>query len=400
MCVQSQKRHLNIYPPKIMTKEQYILLFEKYQYGLCTQEEIVLLKAYEDEFDLKELQWQNEMGNEFDTGQSIYLKIQKDLEPTKKTTIRKLPLMYKLIAAAILISVIAGTYYFIERSQINQISGTNNAPLTFSNDAAPGGNKAILMLADGSIINLDSAHKGIIAKDGNAAITKTNDGRIVYNEINTAQTKATFNVLSTPRGGQYQLTLPDGTKVWLNAESSIRYPTTFIGKERNVEITGEAYFEVTKNASMPFNVKVNDMTVKVLGTHFNINAYNNEPDIKTTLLEGSIKIGNNNDSAILKPGQQAQISKMAPLKIFNNIDIDEVMAWKNGFIAFKSADIKTIMRQLSRWYDVDIVYNGNISERKFTGEIPRDENLSEVLKILQASNIHFKIENKKLIVMP
>jgi ferric-dicitrate binding protein FerR (iron transport regulator) len=383
-----------------MTKEQYILLFEKYQYGLCTPEEIALLKTYQDEFELKDLPWQDEMGDATETGTSLYSKIHQEMEPVKNAVVKKLPGRYPLIAAAVLLLIIAGTYLFINRRQQAQNIVAGKPADVLKNDAAPGGNKALLTLADGSTINLDSAQNGLLAKEGNAAITKTADGRLAYNDFNSSQVKPVYNLLSTPRGGQFQLTLPDGSKVWLNAASSIRYPTAFIGSERNVEVTGEVYFEVIKNASMPFRVKVNDLTVEVLGTHFNINAYSNEPAIKTTLLEGSVKIGNHNDSAILKPGQQAQINKVAALKVLNNIDVDEVMAWKNGFIAFKSADIKTIMRQLSRWYDVDIVYNGNIGERNFTGEIPRSENLSEVLKILQASNIHFKIENKKLIVMP
>ncbi|MBS1745845.1 MAG: FecR family protein [Bacteroidetes bacterium] len=383
-----------------MTKDQYILLFEKYHYGLCTNEEIDILKHYQDAFELKDMQWLDDMGDKTETEASIYTKIEKDLKPAKTAAVRRFPVWYKIIAAAILVFIIAGIYTFIAHQKINQTPVISNVPNKIINDAAPGGNRAILTLANGSIINLDSAQKGIIAKQGNTAITKTADGKIVYNIINASQTSIAYNLLSTPRGGQYQLMLPDGSKVWLNAASSIRYPSEFSGKERNVEVTGEVYFEVAKNPAMPFTVNVNNMTVKVMGTHFNINAYSNEPNIKTTLIEGSIKIGTDKDSAILKPGQQAQISKASPIKVFNNADMDEVLAWKNGFIAFKSADIETIMRQLSRWYDVDVVYNGKISERNFTGEISRNENLSEVLKILQASNIHFKIENKKIIVMP
>jgi ferric-dicitrate binding protein FerR (iron transport regulator) len=195
--------------------------------------------------------------------------------------------------------------------------------------------------------------------------------------------------------------LADGSKVWLNAESSITFPTAFIGKERNVEIKGEAYFEVAHNAQMPFNVKVKNMTVQVLGTHFNVNAYDDENWIKTTLLEGSIKVSKGSDSKIIKPGEQAQTENGDnSLIAVQAVDPDEVVAWKNGLFHFNNAGLPEVMHQLSRWYDVDVVYNGPVPKRKFGGEMQSNLKLSQVLELLEKNEVNFKIEGKKIIVMP
>jgi ferric-dicitrate binding protein FerR (iron transport regulator) len=194
--------------------------------------------------------------------------------------------------------------------------------------------------------------------------------------------------------------LSDGSKVWLNAASSLRFPASFAGKERKVELLGEAYFEVAKNAAMPFKVKVNGMEVEVLGTHFNINSYENESTVRTTLLEGSVKINNNNSSSLLKPGQQAQVNKAGEIKIINNVDVEEAIAWKEGKFQFDRADIHDIMRQLARWYDVDVEYKGSVSSH-FGGTISRDVNLSQVLNMLHLTGeVKFQIEDRKVIVMP
>jgi ferric-dicitrate binding protein FerR (iron transport regulator) len=207
-----------------------------------------------------------------------------------------------------------------------------------------------------------------------------------------------YNTLSTPRGGQYQLVLPDGSKVWLNASSSIHFPTAFAGHERNVELTGEAYFEIAKNKQKPFHVNVNGMQVEVLGTHFNVNAYGDEGAIKTSLLEGSVKIKKGNISGLLKPGQQGVLKKNSTDLEIKNADMNEAIAWKNGLFEFDGADIKSIMREIGRWYDVDVVYAGKVPDRRFEGKISRDAQLSDVLKILALSNVKFSVEGKKIIV--
>jgi hypothetical protein len=274
-------------------------------------------------------------------------------------------------------------------------------------DVQPGGNKAVLTLANGQVIDLDSAHNGILVEQGNMAVVKNNNGEVVYkavdDEKNARHAANVYNMLATPRGGQYQLTLPDGSRVWLNAASSIRYPVAFANDERQVEITGEVYFEVEKNPKKPFRVTIlpTGGVVEVLGTHFNINAYSDEPAIKTTLLEGSVKVSSmvNGEWSMLKPGQQASIHH-SQLTIHDNVDLELAMAWKNGFTLFKSADIKSIMRQAARWYDVEVMYEGTVPERSFTGGISRNAPLSELLQLLEVSKVHFKIEGKKLIVMP
>ena len=240
---------------------------------------------------------------------------------------------------------------------------------------------------------------GQVAKQGGAQIEKLTNGQLVYTPLINKSDKVVFNTLATPRGGQFKLSLPDGSEVWLNAVSSIRYPTAFIGNERKVEITGEAYFEIAHDAAKPFKVIVNGTEVKVLGTHFNINAYNDEATVKTTLLEGIVSLSNAASAVVtLKPGQQAQIGNSRDIKVINNVDIDQEVAWKNGYFSFYKADLQTVMRQIGRWYDLEILYEGKIPERQFGGKIDRNSNATEVLKILEESKVHFRIEDGKIVV--
>jgi ferric-dicitrate binding protein FerR (iron transport regulator) len=253
-------------------------------------------------------------------------------------------------------------------------------------------------LADGSTIILDNVQNGTLAQQGNTKVIKE-DGKLAYNLTSTGINEVLYNTISTPRGGQYQVDLPDGSRVWLNAASSLHFPTAFVGKERRVEITGEAYFEVAKNKAQPFIVSVNGAEVQVLGTHFNVMAYNDENAIKTTLLEGSVKFVNGSTSSLLKPGQQSQLSENGQVKVVSNVDVDAVTAWKNGNFDFQGEDIETVMRQLSRWYNVDVVYR-NKPDELFYAEIPRNTKLSDVLKALELTGkLRFGIEGKKIIVM-
>lgn len=302
-------------------------------------------------------------------------------------------------AAAIIICMLSVSLYFLFKPQpARQISKTENIKSP-ANDVAPGGNKAILTLANGTSIILDSAANGTLTTQGNSKILKLN-GMLSYNTLKNKSSEVLYNTISTPRGGQYELMLSDGSKVWLNAASSLRFPASFVGKERKVELLGEAYFEVAKNAAMPFKVKVHGMEVEVLGTHFNINSYDNESMIRTTLLEGSVKINKNNSSSLLKPGQQAQMNKAGEIKIINNVDVEEAIAWKEGKFQFDKADIHDIMRQLARWYDVDVEYKGTVSSH-FGGTISRDVNLSQVLNMLHLTGeVNFRIQDKKVLVMP
>ncbi|HWV66670.1 FecR family protein, partial [Chitinophaga sp.] len=268
-------------------------------------------------------------------------------------------------AAAVLLLVTAGAGFYVWQSGKKQPLAEKAVTIT------PGSDKATLTLADGTVVNLDSAGTGVLTVQGNSKVEKTTHGQIVYKNGNANAAAVTYNTLRTPRGGQYKITLPDGTDVWLNANSSVSYPTAFTGKERKVDITGEAYFEVAEDAERPFTVKVNNnMDVLVLGTHFNINAYADESTINTTLLEGAVLVRTTGAMRHLNPGQQAKVTPAGDGIVgVKRIDANSAVAWKNGYFSFEDADIPTVMRQLSRWYNIEVKYSEKIPEETFTGEI-------------------------------
>ncbi len=316
-----------------------------------------------------------------------------------------------MAAAAVLLLLSTAAYFqFFRRPSGRNVMASTPAAVgkTGKIDVpAPSGANAILTLADGSTVALDSVKNGDLTRQGDAQVQKANAGRLVYNALSREPepAKVVYNTVSTRRGGAFQIVLPDGTKVWLNTVSSLRFPTAFTGAERVVELTGEAYFEVEKNAAAPFRVHVNSsdhqgMDVRVLGTHFNVMAYDNEGEIKTTLLEGAVKVMKDDKSSLLAPGQQVNLDREGIFHRDENADVDLAMAWKNGFTSFKSADIRSIMRQVERWYDIDVVYAGDVPDRTFSGGISRDANLSELIRLLEVSKIHFNIEGRKLTVTP
>lgn len=299
-------------------------------------------------------------------------------------------------AAAVFLFLLGAGWWFRlhEGRQAASPMVTREQPV--QNEALPGGNKAILILAGGRQLILDSLANGEIARQAGASIQKKTGGELSYAGTSSFNRELQYNTLRTPRGGQYQLTLSDGTKVWLNAGSSITYPTFFSGKDRTVTVNGEAYFEVAKDKSRPFLVKANEMGIAVLGTRFNINAYVDEPSIRATLLEGSIKVSRESQTRILTPGQQALVKEV--IRVVDDANLEQVMAWKNGLFNFNNADLGTVLRLLSRWYDVDIRYEGKVPVRKFAGELPRDLNLSQVLKILGKVGVKFIIDQKTIVV--
>lgn len=320
-------------------------------------------------------------------------RIERHESPAVKVKTLKRFRMYLPWAAIFIgISLIG---YFGLRSKQHEFPGS---ALAVTNGIVPGTNKAILTLADGSHIMLDDAGNGKLASQGSTEIVKNNEG-IVYTGKGASGENLLYNTIATPRGGKYQLKLPDGSLVWLNASSSLKFPAAFRGKLRSVELTGEAYFEIAKNAKMPFRVKTIGQTVEVLGTHFNVNAYPDEPGAVTTLLEGSVKILKGTASATLKPGEEAAVlnSKNGNIAV-READVEEATAWKNGMFQFNQSDIKTIMRQISRWYDVDIAFEGNISTEHYRGKVSRHTDIKQVLQILELSGVKFKIEGKKIIV--
>ena len=270
----------------------------------------------------------------------------------------------------------------------------------------PGRDGAVLVLSDGTTVSLDTVRNAVISLQGGAR-AKVVNGILVYERTGD---EIAYNTMSTPKGRQYQLTLPDGTKVWLNAASSIRFPTVFAGKDRSVQLSGEAYFEVAKNREMPFKViALNNAEVEVLGTHFNVYAYESESVINTTLLEGSVRMtpfsitSNMADQGILlKPGQQARlaVTEKTPVQLIGNVDLDKVMAWKNGLFNFEDASLQEIMKQLERWYDIEVVYEKNIPDIALTGKITRGVTLNKLLPALEKMGLHYRLEGRKLILLP
>ena len=293
-------------------------------------------------------------------------------------------------AAAILLFLAAGITLYQ-----NHKSSTPPAPSIAKHDILPGHNGAVLTLSNGKQIVLDSAGNGILTSDSHIKVIKK-DGQLSY-EGNTAE--VLYNTVSTPKGRQWKLTLSDGTKVWLNAASSIHYPINFIGNKRMIEITGEAYLEVAAGASAPFIVKTPTQEIRVLGTRFNVNTYTDEPILRTTLLEGSIKVATAGKTILLHPGEQVASNTTTGDLSTTQPDVSDVIAWINGRFKFDHSDIKTVMRQIARWYDVEVEYRGSLPDYQFAGGTFRNNNLSEVLQVLELSGLHFKLENNKIIVM-
>ncbi|NOW98066.1 FecR family protein [Mucilaginibacter sp. SG564] len=380
-----------------MSPQEFIELYEKYQSGNCTPEEINQLGAYRDNFELKDLPWTEGMGNKEAIKLDILYKLNHQINAPKKGFKK-----YWIAVAASLIFALGLIWLVSYKVHNASIELVQNSSADAKRPVMPGNNKATLTLADGSNIDLTDSRKGLLSKQGSVVIGKSGEGEIVYNakEGEARSTAALFNMISTPRGGQYQVVLSDGTKVWLNAASSIKFPTVFTGHERKVELTGEAYFEVAKNKDRPFKIAVEQMSIEVLGTHFDVDAYKDEGVIKTTLLEGAVKLVTGNHQAYLKPGQQATLNQQQSFNI-GSVNTEEAVAWKNGYFIFNNENIQSIMKKISRWYDVEVVYNGKVDERDFGGTVSRFDSVAEVLKSLELTGtVHFKIEGRKIIVMP
>ena len=318
--------------------------------------------------------------------------LQQILETKHPAPVRRLHFLRSawLKYAAAIVIILSGLFYVIshEKSSAKKIDTADLANNV--KDVLPGSDKAILTLSDGTTIALDNVENGTIATEGNSSILKK-DGQIIYNPSTGSKKDGAvhYNTMTSPRGGQYKLILPDGSKVWLNAASSITYPTAFTADKRVVSITGEVYFEVTKNAHHPFSVKTYSEEITVLGTSFNVNSYPDEPAVKTSLLEGSVRINEH----LLKPGEAYMNGKIA------STDLEQDLAWKNGFFSFDKTDLPTVMRQLSRWYNVEVKYAGEIPKRAFSGEIERSLTLRQVLDVLSQTRIKYKITQDNVITI-
>jgi len=311
------------------------------------------------------------------------------------TPVRRINYYRYAAAASVLLFLTAGLYTFYYNKE-------NTEFLTEKRPAAitPGTDKAILTLANGKKIDLESASKGVIATGDQHLVNKTGDGTIAYDQSAANADNPQYNTLTTPRGGKFSIRLADGTLAILDAASSIRYPSSFGSGKRTVEISGQVYFEVVHNAKKPFIVKTGQQTIEDLGTHFNINAYPGAA-IKTTLEEGLVSITNSKKTVFLQPGQAAFSEVKTNEITVSQADIEETLAWKNGYFRFNDEHIENIMEQLARWYDIEVTYNGKLPADGFNGTISRTKNLSQVLKMLERTGIiHFKTEGRRITVLP
>jgi len=381
-------------------RAQLLIMVQRYLAGAATADERKFLESYYDFWEheenvLDQLLIEEKMLLE----EQMRANILAGIEPKVKDNVRRLWVTPFRIsaAAAILIFCLAGIYL------LHQKDRPPGAVQTVQKDIPPGSNKAILTLAGGQKINLDDAKSGELAEQAGISITKSATGELVYTATKNGSSNSisATNRMETPKGAQYQVILQDGTHVWLNAASSLTYPTSFSGAERKVSLTGEGYFEVAKNAKMPFKVEVDGQTeVTVLGTQFNINAYPEEKTMNTTLVEGAVLLRSNDRSATLVPGQQGQVNRNgARIELINDVELDEVIAWKNGFFSTSSASLEMIMRQVERWYDVKVVYKEDI-QAEFVAKLPRDLPLSKLLHLLELTKqVHFKMEGHIVEVM-
>jgi transmembrane sensor len=404
-------------------EERIAQLALKWQEGTLTPEEKVLFDRWFASFDDARMPDLNGESPE-QLRERLYAAIQEKKGQEKMGRIRSIRRNWTVAAAVLLVLASSAGIFVHQSSRSRQAvaAGAHGVDTLI----VPGGNRAILTLAGGGQVVLDSAKNGLLAQQGATAVVKQEDGLLSYEKQRSepageptgggseTTTGTLYNTITTPRGGQYAVTLPDGTRVWLNAASSIRFPITFTGAERTVEVRGEAYFDVARNRSMPFRVAVfyptgKMMEVEVLGTGFDIMAYADEAVIRTTLLEGAVRVvkgggsgnshGNDADSRTLRPGQLAQL-KDNQWQIMDGVDTGDAIAWKNGRTLFANEDIPAIMRKVSRWYDVDVEYRGRLPERKFVGGISRSSDISALLKILELNHIHFSVEGKKIVLMP
>ncbi len=391
-----------------MSTARLSYLFARFVSENCSEEENEeLFKLINDGVDSTQLQelldeyWLNAPADHKlspERAEAIFQKITQgeDSQFEVKSISRKW--MYSAAASLIFALLFAG-YFWMTQTREATPAIAKKQTIQKANDLLPGGNKAVLTLGDGTVITLDDTAEGILANQGNISVKKTKDGQVVYTiNKNSKSTEISLNTISTPKGGQYQVVLPDGSKVWLNAASSLSFPTLFTGNERRVVIKGEAYFEIAKNTAMPFIVSANTAEVKVYGTHFNIMAYENEDAIKTTLLEGSVKITSAGKSKMLVPGEQAQVNKGGDLNLTSGVNLSEVVAWKNGYFEFKDTELEIIMRQIERWYNVEVSYVGKTPTEQFTGKISRNVKASQILNMLEFAGLKFKTAEKSITV--
>ncbi|WP_426588623.1 FecR family protein [Mucilaginibacter sp. R-33] len=388
----------------MITKNEFLALYEKYMSGQCTDAEKQLLDAYRDEMQLADEVWDDEEVSEADVHARIWKKLTESrqkatvIKPLKQTSYKWLWAAASLVA----IAVLAGLLFM----PVKRDNTTGTIAKNTKTTILPGSNKAYLTLANGNKIVLDDAKNGQLAAGAGVKVSKAANGVVVYKFDKKPAEQPhegvpRINTITTPRGGQYEVILGDGTSVKLNAASYIRFPEFFSGATREIELNGEAYFEVAKDKAHPFIVKANGTQVQVFGTHFNINAYSDNPDITTTLLEGSVKMSKGTAAIMLLPGQQGTVNQNGSSIKVQKADVEANMAWINGFFIFHDQSIVNIMKQVSRWYDVDIEYQDTqVQENEFGGTISKYKDIKELLdNIKLTGSIHYKIEGRRVIIM-
>lgn len=392
-----------------MDQHRLRILFDKYIDRQCSASEleelVTILQQADAEYILTEpmeILWE-EVKQDPRQYPVDWDRIYKNVMLTENRPAKIFPIQkFWWIAASIVLVLGTGALLLFNQKPKNQL-GIEKGSTIKTDIAPPVSSHAIITLANGETIILDSTQNGSLAKLGNVNLVKLGDGKLVYSQVASGinSQAITYNTITVPRGSQVvSLMLVDGSRVWINAASSMKYPTAFIGKERKVEITGEAYFEIAHNAAMPFIVKKGDAEVRVLGTHFNVNAYDDENNMKVSLLEGAVKVSKANETKFLSPGQQAEIDQQGKITLNRNVDMEEVVAWKNGLFVFNNTDLELIMRQIGRWYDVEVQYSGAPAKGKhYSGYIPRLVNGSRVLHMLEsAGGVEFTIDGKKIMV--
>lgn len=378
-----------------MTKEEILDLLARYEAGICNEKETAMLEQWlASQLHKRSWEWENETERQL-VKRAMKRRIERRLFAKK---VHPLFTVKRVAAAAILLlsfSVAIGIYFF--RHPADQVEDFYK-----SQAVLPGSNAARLTLADGRTIWLDDVPTGTVYNQKGIAITKLAGGGIDYKVDDRSADEAVTggnNTISVPRGGQYQITLPDGTKVWLNSATTLTYPVAFAGHERTVSLTGEAYFEVVKNKAVPFKVNANGTAVLVTGTTFNVTAHTDEKTVKTTLVTGRVEVARGTQRTVLNPGQQAISSPYTSIQT-KTIDTDYAIAWVNGDFLFEDQDIQTIMKDIARWYNVDVTFKGAIPSKKFGGTYTRSKGLEELLGYLESlSGMRFKLEERRVTVM-